>query len=29
MARGGADIMGEPTRDVDRELLRSPWTGAD
>jgi hypothetical protein len=29
MARGGADIMGELTRDVDRELLTSPWTGAD
>jgi len=29
MARGGAEIMGELTREVDRELLTSPWAGAD
>jgi hypothetical protein len=29
MTRGGVDITGELRRDVERELLTSPWTGAD
>ena len=29
MTRGGVDIKGELRRDVERELLINPWTGAD
>jgi hypothetical protein len=29
MTGGGVDITGELRRDVERELLISPWTGAD
>ena len=29
MTRGGVDITGELRRDVERELLTSPWAGAD
>jgi hypothetical protein len=29
MTRVGVDITGELRRDVERELLASPWTGRD